>query len=166
MPEGPAPIPEEYLSAIGRVVVEWNQLESVLDLSLIRLLGKELTDPRSHIVFTHMAFPQKLDALKALIAEVRIPEGSSLGRYGEDVQPLLKKASEGRNMVLHSKWGVEDGTVCRSTIRAKGALKMSVVPVKLEEITAACSQIVAAGEALFEAVTGHLRVRPSPQQGQ
>jgi hypothetical protein len=166
MPEQQEQIPDEYLKAIGRVVVEWNQLESILDLCLIRLLGKELTDPRSHIVFTHMAYPQKMDALKALIGEVKIPDGSTLGRYGDEVQPLLKNASEARNKIMHSKWGVINGKVHRSMIRAKGALKMSLVSVSIDEIIEACNQIAAAGEALSAAIVGHLRVNPSPQQGQ
>ena len=159
-------VPDEYLRAIGRVTVEWNQLESILDLCLIKLLGKDLTDPRSHIVFTHMGYPQKMDALKALIGEVQIPSGSSLGQYGDKVQPLLKKAQEERNIIMHSKWGVEKGQVYRSTIRAKGALKTTHVPVPLGEVTAACEYIVNAAEALFASVVGHLLDNPSPQRGQ
>ncbi|MGI8771714.1 MAG: hypothetical protein ACR2JE_09775 [Acidobacteriaceae bacterium] len=160
-------IPDEYLKAIGRVTVEWNQLESILDLCLIRLLGKDLTDPRSHIVFTHMAYPQKMNALKALIGQVEIPAGSSLGRYSDEVQPLLKAASEERNKIMHSKWGMEKGQVYRSTLQAKGALKVSHVYVPVDDVIAACDHIIAGGEALFSAVVGQLLDdSSSPQHGQ
>ncbi len=62
----PIPMPEEYLKAIGRVVVNWSQLEGIVDLVLIKLLGSPVRDGRAHIVFAQMTFQAKLDSLKAI----------------------------------------------------------------------------------------------------
>src|SRR5690349_2752599 len=61
--------PSEYLAEIGRVNVRWNMLESYLEFTLIKLLGKEISEGRSLVLFTHMAVPQKFDILSALVNE-------------------------------------------------------------------------------------------------
>ena len=53
-------IPQEFLRAIGEVVVSWNYLEQILNYLLIDLLGKDLFDHKPHVVFAHMALPRRL----------------------------------------------------------------------------------------------------------
>ena len=158
-------VPKEYLQAIGEVTVRWNALEGLLHLCLIKLLGKEMTEGRSHVVFAHMAFPQKLDVLSALIGELQLPPGHSLGRYKTEVQPLLKEAQTKRNLIIHSIYGVEEGRVLVSSVSARGSLKMKQEPITLEEMTAVSSLIVRAGATLFIAVTGHPPTQ-APHNGQ
>src|SRR5208283_2347695 len=127
------PIPDEYLKAIGSVVVHWNYLEQVLNLFFIHLLGKKITDDRSHIIFAHMAFPQKMDVLSALVEKVeKLPEYSRFQEYKSSVQPLLKVAQSGRNSIIHSMWGIEAGKMMRASITARGSLKLVWVSVELQ----------------------------------
>jgi hypothetical protein len=58
-------IPDDYLAEMGRISVRWSRLESVIELSMIELLGKSATEGRSLVLFTHMPFPQKMDIMGA-----------------------------------------------------------------------------------------------------
>ncbi len=158
-------IPDEYLAEIGRVTVRWNRLESLMDLCLIELLGKSMLEGRSLVLFTHMAFPQKMDIMGALIIEcLTNPTYGWLSRYKQDVAPLLGDAAKKRNMVIHSKWSSDpDGTVGRSEISARGKLKMERHQASLKEIEAASASIVRAADAMVKLV---LRNSLTPQQGQ
>lgn len=128
-------IPADYISAIGEVVVRWNSLEFYMNIFLIHLLGRELRDPRPHVVFVHMAFPQKLDVLGALAELKAIRYRSSrLKKYQETVLPLLRKAQAGRNWVIHSNWIMQDGKVLRASSSARGTYKFSSTVTTLEEI--------------------------------
>ncbi len=155
-------IPDDYLRALGLVVVRWSYLEGILDLSLIKLLGKSINEGRSFVVFAHMAFPQKLDVLGALISEVALPEQAPLRLYKKDIQPLLKKAQESRNALLHSKWISQDGFIMTSSLSARGSLKLKGDVITVEGIEHVCEDIVHAADTLYEAIVAS----SSPQSGQ
>ena len=142
-------LPPEYLAEIGRVVVRWNMLEGYLDLSLINLLGKPITDPRALVLFIHMAIPQKLDILAAMVAALA-NEYPGLKRNYANAAPLLKEAQRQRNAIIHAKWGMDNGVVMASAISARGALKMSERPISLEEVITASKSIFVAAEALYK----------------
>jgi hypothetical protein len=144
-------LPDEYLKAIGTVTVRWNHLELIVNLFLIHLLGKQIFEDRSHIVFAHMAFPQKLDILGALVEEmVKLPQYSSLKKFKSEVRPLLGAAQSGRNSVIHSMWGMKDGKVTKASISARGSLKFSWTPASLKEIEVTIQSIEAARVALSD----------------
>jgi hypothetical protein len=96
-------LPNEYLTEIGRVNTRWAMLESVIDLCLMRLCSKEITAPRSLIIFNHMAFPMKMDIMGALVAEL-LPAYPLLSDFPPVLQSL-KQAQEKRNIIAHSKMG-------------------------------------------------------------
>jgi hypothetical protein len=134
MPKFPE-VPDEYLKAIGEVTVRWNYLEQMVNLFLIHLLGKSIAEDRSHIVFAHMAFPQKMDVMGALVEELsKLGKPIAWTEYKSTVQPILKKAQSGRNMVIHSLWGKHEGKVKRASISARGSLKFSWIETTLQEI--------------------------------
>lgn len=167
MEETTTQIPDEYLKAIGDVTVRWNSLEALLHLALIKLLGKDILEGRSHVVFAHMAFPQKLDVLSALIGElIDLPPEHPLSRYRPDIQPLLKEAQTKRNVIIHSIWGVQDGRVCISSVSARGSLKMKQEPLTLAEVQAVSTLIIKAGVELFMAVVVGSDNIPPPHSGQ
>ena len=142
-------IPDEYVSAIGKVVVRWNHLEFILNLFLIHTLGKNINDNRSHVVFAHMAFPQKLDVLGALAEELmKSGDEPVWEQYKLAVLPLLKEAQSGRNKVIHSIWGMKDGWVTRASISARGSFKFLHTAVTLGEIEATIKSIEDACRAL------------------
>lgn len=142
--------PSDYLMELGRVVVRWNLLESYLDFTLIRLLGKEITEGRAHALFIHMAIPQKLDVLSTLIDELA-------GHYphletGYKVAgPKLKEAQRRRNSLVHAKWGkTDDGNVKANTISARGKLKWVERIITISEIQEASNAIYDAIQSLYE----------------
>ena len=147
-------LPAEYLTEIGRVTVRWNLLESYLNFTLIKFLGKDFTEPRSHIVFTHMAVPQKLDALSALVNEIveSHPKTSApLNAAYRRAAPLLKEAQRLRNDITHAKWSVgDDGSVKANKVSARGKLKFELRTMSIDEVIAASNAIYDAAEALYE----------------
>lgn len=146
-------LPDDYLTEIGRVTVRWSKLESAMHLSMIELLGKDMTEGRSLVLFTHMTFPLKLDVLGALISEcLMVPAYSWLSDYKTTVYPLLTEAAKERNTIVHSKFGVEQGLVKRSNLSARGSLKVTTSLVRLRDIEKVSEVIVKASDALFHLV--------------
>ena len=164
-----AQVPDDYLREIGSVTVTWSLLESVLDFSLMKLSGKDISEPISWIIFAHMTFPLKMDVMGALIEQLQ-PGYPGLKRYPE-VRDLIKEAQRVRNKVVHSKWGfdVELNAVARSTFSARGKLKTEVQPVDLKELEQASETIGRAGTELYRFIilssdydgdTSHLQIDP------
>ena len=150
-------IPVEYLIAIGEVTVRWNRLEMSINTLLIHWLGKDINERRSHVIFTHMSFPQKLDVMGSLVEElVKDPKYNHLKACKSKVIPLLREAQSGRNMVIHSMWGVKDGTVMKASITARGLLKLSWTIGRLEEIEKTKRLIDKMDEILIALVSGKL----------
>jgi hypothetical protein len=146
--------PAECLTEIGRVIVRWNLLESYLDFTLIKLLGKDITELRSHIVFTHMAVPQKLDVMSALVNEIVESHPKTSGPLNaayKRAAPLLKEAQRLRNDITHAKWGIgDDGSVKANKVSARGKLKVERRTMSIDEVIAASNAIYDAVEALYE----------------
>lgn len=143
------PLPDEYLIAIGRVAVSWNYLDFCVNLFMIHLLGVKVEDDRSHIIFTHTSFPQKLDILAALVETVKnSPHYAGFKDYKTRVQPLIETAQRGRNTVIHSQWAMRNGDVMRGSISARRSLKLTYVKSTVDEIETVHNSIVAAHDAL------------------
>jgi hypothetical protein len=159
-------LPTEFFTEIGRVNVEWAVLESMMDLCLIKLIGKDLSDSRSIIIFNHMAFPMKLDIMGALCSEL-LPRYPSLAEYQRVLQSV-RAAQEKRNAIVHAKWGFNEATkqVEISRLMARGKLKIIMAPIALEEIRAAVQQILESAQLLFELVTKAGTTNNPPQSGQ
>jgi hypothetical protein len=160
-------IPDEYLTEIGRVTVRWSKLETNLSFCLIQLSGNSILERRSHILVTHMSFPQKIQALGALIvACLTNPTYGFLSNYKKDVEPLLNEASRLRNGIIHCHWGLNNGVVGRSNVTARGELKMTSSNASLAEIEQASEAIVKAADALVALVTAGNSRSPNPHSGQ
>ena len=143
-------IPPDYLQAIGKVVVSWNQLDIGVNLLLIFFLGKDIKHNRSHIVFAHMAFPQKLDVMGALVEDlIKQPGNKYLEAYKLTVLPLLKQAQGARNSVVHAMWGAKSGKVRKAFMSARGTFKFSWTVADLKEIQIASQQIESAYQSLI-----------------
>lgn len=127
-------IPEPYLTAIGRVVVNWCYLESVTDLAIAKLAAFDLNDPRGVIITVHMTWPQKMDVLQSLVRALETDHPHLTGKF-EAAKPLLGQAQKGRNSIVHGQWGKhpEQGVVkLRSS--ARGKLKFGIEPISIDEI--------------------------------
>jgi hypothetical protein len=159
-------IPTEYLIEIGRVSTRWGILESTIDLCLMNLAGKDILDPRSLIIFNHMAFPMKIDVMGALVSQLQ-PTYPDLSGFPPVLQ-LLKQAQEQRNRVVHSKWGSDEpgGQVTISRLTARGKLKTSVTPISVEEVRAAADLITKAAHDLYILVVKAGTTNTPPHTGQ
>ena len=150
-------LPDEYLIEIGRVSVRWAILESFLDLNLIKLLGKSVLEVRSLVIFNHMAFPQKLDVLGALINELQQSGYEGCDKY-PPVQSLLRQAQEKRNSLLHAKIGYDqNGKVSASRISARGKFKMMQTEISVPDIKEMSALIYKAAEELHTLVNNELK---------
>jgi hypothetical protein len=158
-------LPENYMTAIGRAVLGWNFLESlILHTSIMALLGDFATDGRAEAVFLHMSFPQKLDALEAML---RIIDPDLAGTYREQVLPLLKLSQEKRNATLHQTWYPFADGVRRLNVKARGELKRTLTPIiPIEDVEEVYEFIIEAHSVLFNTVTLRITPKDEPQQGQ
>lgn len=143
-------IPDDHLTAIGAVVVHWCMLEAVMDMCIGKVAAFNLYDPRGAIVTAHMSWPQKTDVLEACIGAL-IQDHPHLSGY-DKVKPLLKKAQDGRNRIVHGQWGMHEGTVHKLRISARGKLKHSVDAITVPEIVEIGRDIGRAGMALIKVI--------------
>jgi hypothetical protein len=144
----------------------WSELEHLLHHGLVMaLLGHFAKDGRAISVFAHMAFPQKMDVMSAMLGSTT-NTASILLDYRQTVQPLLKRAQEKRNAVLHQRWSVNEGSVHRIDIKARGEFRMTIFSVTLDELKATTSLIEEASEKLLLLVVKPLAPNDAPQQGQ
>jgi hypothetical protein len=146
-------IPDDYLIAIGKVCVQWGNLESIMELVLTKLAGMDIWDTRPKIMISHMAWPMRMDIFAAT-ADQLIADHPRLKDY-QSVKSLLKKAQEGRNRVVHSHWGFEDGKVTTLRASARGKLKLSMDTITVNEIDAILRDINVAAAALYNLVLGN-----------
>jgi len=59
-------IPDDYLLAIGKVCVQWGNLEAIMELTIAKLASMDIWDARSKIVLNHMAWPMRMDIFTSL----------------------------------------------------------------------------------------------------
>jgi hypothetical protein len=143
-------IPQPYLTSIGKVCVDWGRLETVVDLAIAKLAAFDTLDPRGAIITAHMPWPLKMDVLEALVTALR-PNYPALAKFDE-AKPLLKKAQEGRNRIVHGQWGERDGKVLKARITARGRVRSSLHEITVSEIDAISTDVFRAGRAVLKAV--------------
>jgi hypothetical protein len=145
-------LPDEYLIAIGKVNVQWGMLETIVDLAIGTLGGFQLYDPRSAIMTAHMTWPLKMDVLESLVTALAV-DHQHLSPKFQISKPLLKKAQEGRNRIIHGQWGYEDGKASKLRATARGKLKTSIDPITVSEIEGIAKDVGRAGVAILKLVT-------------
>lgn len=149
------PLPDEYLTELGRISALWATLENFLSICIGKLAGfDELADPKPFILVTHSSFPQKLDMLSSLCSVLE-KERPRLARH-VDVVAKLRSAQKSRNKYLHNSIGPsEDGQSFQiAQGSARGKLKTSVEPISIAGIRRATIEIDAAFSALYGLVLG------------
>jgi len=147
------PVPDEFLSEIGRVATLWACLESLLNMCLGKLAGFDsLNDPKPFILITHSSFPQRLDMLGSLCEhlEQKFP---SLADY-KKVITKLKSAQGIRNRYMHHAVSFNTQTRCLEMAigSARGKLKVKVESISLVDIKRASIEIDKAHRALYKLV--------------
>lgn len=145
-------LPDSYLAAIGKVCVAWGHLEQIVDLAIGKFSGYQLYDPRSAIVTAHMTWPLKMDVLESLVDAFRGPDYPWLARFDNQVKPLLRRAQEGRNRIVHGQWGYENGRAGKARATARGKLRARIDPISVADIDGIFHDIGRAGAALLKLV--------------
>jgi hypothetical protein len=128
------PIADEYLSAIGRLMVNWNQLDGLFDLLLIRLMGCRLWDVRSHMVIVGMNFGTKVELVKSLAGVQMRPDDPIYMKLINTTLPRITHLQSQRNAVAHNKWALGEGGVRGVRMTAKGKLKITEKLVPIEDL--------------------------------
>jgi hypothetical protein len=148
------PVPDEYLTAIGRVCVQWGALEGMIEISIIKLANLDLYDPRALILTSHLSVPLRLDILKSLVQELRI-NYPQLSRFDE-IAPRLAQAQSARNRIIHGRWSLhpETGEVTVSRATARGTLKTKIEPVSLSDLEKIAKNIEAVSIDLYQMIVG------------
>lgn len=146
-------IPDDYLLAIGKVCVQWGNLEAIMELTIAKLASMDIWDARSKIVLNHMAWPMRMDIFTSL-ANHLMADYPRLKEY-QTVATHLRKAQKGRNRIVHSHWGFEDGKVKAQRASARGELKLSVEEITTEELAGILRDINVAVAALYNLVIGN-----------
>lgn len=160
-------LPDEYLREIGRIAVTWNRLENLIQHTLVLALQDHFAeDARVLTVFAHMAFPQKLDTLKAMLLISQSATGKVFTDYQDKIQPLLKTCQEKRNNILHQSWSVHEGTVQRFDLKARGVFKATRLDVSIDELIETTALMVKTNSLMFQLVTVPLAPKENPQEGQ
>lgn len=143
-------LPEPYLTAIGRVCVQWSQLEATADLMLRKMMGFDIHDPRGYAITPHMSWPLKMDILSSLI-EMYIKDHPHLSAFS-DVQKMLKTSQDSRNRIIHAQWHFENGNAYMLRATARKRFKTNIDPISVNEINEISSQIGATAIKLYQAV--------------
>jgi len=152
-------LPDDYLKAIGSVVVSWNQLEIVMVVSLLNLLRHDLKKVESHLIFPHIAFNQRIDIIAAVIRATKDPSDPLVTRFEKWVLPQLRNMQTKRNDVIHSLWTTEsDGGVTTSQIAARGRLKLKTDKPSVAELEGLADEIVQATNNLHDLIAGFIGV--------
>lgn len=155
-------IPDECLVEMGRVIVAWNQLESILDMALIKLLCMGDTEKRGHtvaagfIVFAHMSVPMKMQALRALLVLTNDPKNAYIKTFDKVISVAVTKALGKRNEVVHSRIVTHNGTATLIRTLARGELEFSVEYLTAKDMASVHKQIALAKEHLG----AHLQAMP------
>jgi len=101
MPETPRDeLPDDYLRALGRIVVNFARLEHFLRVSIIFLLGD---DQRiGSLVTAELSMGQLLKVLSSLV-RLRMHEASKLKEI-DQLRIRAEKLDTRRGLIMHSSW--------------------------------------------------------------
>ena len=135
-------LPDAYLTAIGRVCVQWGMLEQTCEKALHKFGGLDIDDWRPPVFTAHMTWPQRMNILETMIDGLQ-EAYPHLARYRSQVAPALHKAQAGRNRIIHAFWGYEEetGTAQILSLTARGKLKARIDPVTVSQINSVADDI-------------------------
>jgi hypothetical protein len=149
---GDWPMPEAFLLELGRIAAMWASLENVINLTLTKLCGLEVCDPRGVILFEHLSMPQKLDTLGAL--------GDQLAQRYTNLKDLpgaiakIRSAQKLRNDYIHNSltYSAEEDCLEMPVGSARGKLKADVRKVHKVDLKRAVVEISVAQRHLWRVV--------------
>lgn len=143
----PRNLPAEYLSAIGLMVAASAQTEGTVRDVVGALLGIDNADTPA--LTTHINAPT-LDHIVRALVELHAPSADDVDAL-DDLMDEIAEAWKLRNIVVHNPLCVHPETkeVLSFRLKARGSLRLELVPVKAEDITAGALRVHDAGLRLM-----------------
>ena len=144
----PQNLPDDYLRAIGLVVVAATETENVMRDFIGAMLNIDNVD--SIALCTPMPFPLKNQIIRTL-NELKAPKASELDEL-DDIFDRIEAAIQKRNSIAHSSFPIHPETkqVYRYKEKARGALSAEMVEVTVEELIGIAKEINESGLLLME----------------
>tara|TARA_R110000851_G_scaffold160924_1_gene304299 strand:+ start:3391 stop:3915 length:525 start_codon:yes stop_codon:yes gene_type:complete len=149
------PLPNEFLSELGRISVLFGLLESNVNLAISKLSGYDgVLDWRSAVTTAHANFKQRVEILETLLHELH-DEYPSLKEYSSIIKDL-KAVQAGRNKYSHNIMGFDEytGKVQLSSLSARGTLKPKVENVSIDDLKDLSARIHLTHLSLHALITG------------
>lgn len=152
-------LPANLLKAIGRVTVEWSELEYWMMVAVVDLADVE--DPYGRILATHMSNTAQVDAILACAKERHRKPEKGESEYSvltdEQYDELLKLIAEvgrlrpKRNEIVHSLWLGGREKKGHPTYRATARREFKVIAgtKTAAEVDALADEILAVSGELF-----------------
>jgi hypothetical protein len=147
-------ISDEVLAEIGKITITFSYIED----SLANIIGKILTvngqrHELGNIVTAELSFKQLISTLSSLLLFALGKDNEYVAQF-EHVKPLLFKAEQARNIVVHSVWGGKSDSSnpneivrIKATAKHKKGLRKDFVHMGLNDI---CKITDKLGEAYKE----------------
>jgi len=148
------PLPNEFMLELGRISITWSSLESMVNISISKLAGySDRYDFRAGIMLAHSNFKQRIEILETLFEQC-----SKKFKNLENYDPIIKKiknAQRGRNKFIHHilTLNPDNKKVEISNLSARGSMKVTVKPVRINELKEVSAQNHEAMCMLYSIIT-------------
>jgi hypothetical protein len=129
--------PDSFSSGIGRIVLNFSELEAQISNGIVKCL--EMDEERGRIVTSEISFKSKVHILSSLIRHLSGKWKFNVGdedalRCWEEIERQCFRAEEKRNQIMHSEWA---GPYLRDlkaerikySAKAKTGLKKHIEPI-------------------------------------
>ena len=158
----PHNLPPDYLAAIGLVTACAAQAEEAVETLIAACLG--IDAEYGMAVTSHMAVPLRDNVARA-VAEIRFENLGAL----DELDILLDRISQAfdkRNAVIHHSWTRHPQTGHVFTVKqtARGSVKVEVISMSAEDISADAAFIYSAGIDLVRFMIAY-GLKPIPPSG-
>jgi hypothetical protein len=123
-----------HLRAIGAIVVNWQAIEMVMELTILGLY--EISPDRGLVITSNLSFQNKLTILQILALRGAVTDKGEADNLSA-ILSRIEAASRDRNRIVHGLWGSSkiQGLASLKAIRVRGRRLITVdEKVPLSEI--------------------------------
>ena len=122
-------VSDYHLRAIGAVVVNWQAIEMVMELTMLGLY--EISPDRGLVITSNLSFPNKLTILRILALRGAVTDADEAKNLTK-LLDRIENASKDRNKIVHGLWSSSpvQGLAERKAIRVRGR-RLSAVTEKV-----------------------------------
>ena len=141
------PVPDHFFYNIGVIAAKWSAVEAEIEFTLLECFDMKIES--GLILTSRLATRSKVDLLRVVL-NFEADNGEPRDDAAFVLLNKLEAAYVERNKAVHSVWaGTSDPHVAsRSSIQAKGKLKYSDTPVRIQELEEHADNLSRLGEEL------------------